>query len=166
MESIYSESYKRMADVFEQCEIAQLKFKNRILRSATNDYSGSGDGRITETQVALYQKLAEKGVAGIITANFYVNVQGKLDRNQNAINADYDLQGITRLAEAVHGTDTKIIMQISHAGAKSKVNAGAAARYYREVESRRGQQMLKLQSVFSVISAKWKKVCVLHKPVK
>lgn len=61
-----------MINPFEFCTVGGIHFKNHLLRAATNDYSGTTDGKITEEQINLHRKLAESGVGGVITANYYV----------------------------------------------------------------------------------------------
>lgn len=118
-----------MANVFEHCELMGLSMKNRIVRAATNDYSGNLDGSLSEIQFDLYEKLAKSEVATIITANYFVTDDGRLDAYQNAITVHYDRAGITRLCDRIHAYDCRVIMQISHAGEKSKVDADVAKKY-------------------------------------
>lgn len=118
-----------MADVFEHCKVGGIKFRNRILRAATNEYCGNADGSISDEQMKIYDELAADGVGGIITANFYVSEDGRLDNTQNSITDTWDKTGIIRLVSKAHAYGTPVIMQLSHAGAKTKVNSIAAMKY-------------------------------------
>lgn len=106
-----------------------LVLQNRIVRSATNDYCGGKDGLITEKQVEIYHKLAESGVGLIITGNFFVTEDGRLDDTQNAIDETFDLIGAKQLCDTVHKFHQAIVFQISHAGDKSKVYSLSRDRY-------------------------------------
>lgn len=123
-----------MAEVFETYTCQSLQIANRVVRSATNDYCGGKDGSISESQIRIYEKLAESGIGLIITGNFYVSEHGRLDTTQNSITeTGYDLEGARKLVCAVHQgrerNTPKIVFQIAHAGRKTKMDAQMAERY-------------------------------------
>lgn len=111
-----------MKNVFEDYEYQRLQLSNRIVRAATNDYSGGMTGEITQEQFNIYRTLAENKIGLIITGNFYVSADGKLDVTQNAIDDSFDKKGAYQLVKTVHDEGSKIVFQISHAGRKTKVN--------------------------------------------
>lgn len=106
-----------------------LRLQNCIVRSATNDYCGCKDGSISEKQVSIYRRLAESGIGLIITGNFFVMEEGRLDETQNAIDDTFDYKGAKQLCDTVHEFQGAIVFQISHAGQKTKVYSQNRERY-------------------------------------
>ncbi|MDR3560275.1 MAG: NADH:flavin oxidoreductase [Negativicutes bacterium] len=97
--------------------LGKLKVKNRFVRSATQDFYGEPDGRISDKELALYQSLAENNLGLIITAHSYVqHPLGKASINQNAIYDDKFIPGYHRLTDIVHAAGAALVVQISHAG--------------------------------------------------
>lgn len=131
MGNIYSEQYDEMKNVYDSYEYQGLRIKNRIVRAATNDYSGGYSGEITEIQFNLYRTLAKNDIGLIITGNFYVSEDGRLDITQNAADKNFDEPGVRLLVKTVHEFGAKIVVQISHAGRKTKIN-DRAARFYED----------------------------------
>ena len=105
--------------VLKQVTLKNISVKNRVVRSATNDYAGNTDGTITDYQIDICRELAKNEVGLLFTANFYVSDSGKADRFQNSIDDDCYISGMKKLTGAVHEHDCKIVAQISHAGAKA-----------------------------------------------
>jgi len=118
-----------MMRIFESYTFSGLRFKNRILCAATNDYSGASDGSVTDRQIDLYSKLAKNNVSGIITANYCVNNEGRLDQFQNSIAEDWNESRLRKIPAVLHMNNTRMIMQIAHAGSKSKINSRIAEKY-------------------------------------
>lgn len=115
--------------IFAPYSYQNLSVKNKIVRSGTNDYSGSTLGAVTEIQLDLYEKLAKGNVGLIVTGNFYVTNDGRLDMTQNSITEERDFEGNKKLVEIVHKWDSKIVFQISHAGRKSKLSEEIRLKY-------------------------------------
>lgn len=118
-----------MKNIFETYEYQNLKIKNRIVRAATNDYSGGSDGSISQIQIDLYKELARNNIGLIITGNFYVSENGRLDGTQNSITELMDNAGAKFLTSAIHSAGSKVVFQIAHAGSKTKINKDAAKAY-------------------------------------
>lgn len=106
-----------MSMLFTPFTIGSLTVKNRFVRSATQDWLGHEDGRISEAQVELYENLARGDVGMIITAHAYVqHPLGRASIRQNGIYDDRFIDGYRLLAQAAHRHGAKLIVQISHAG--------------------------------------------------
>ncbi len=119
-----------MEKIFESYSYRELSLNNRIVRSATNDYSGNMDGTISKIQLDLYDTLANAEIGLIITGNFYVSDDGRLDVSQNSIAmGTFDLKGARELTRVIHDKGAKVIFQIAHAGRKTKVNHDNIIKY-------------------------------------
>ncbi|MGC8908460.1 MAG: NADH:flavin oxidoreductase [Desulfomonilaceae bacterium] len=108
-----------MPEMFEKTSIGPLELKNRFVRSAT--WSGVGDerGRITPRALELYGNLASGGVGLIITGFQYVLPNGLAVKHQVGNYGDELLDGLSRLAEAIHVRGGKVVAQLVHAGSKA-----------------------------------------------
>ncbi len=108
------EDYK----VFSKADIAGLKLKNRLIRSATFEAAMTDDGKITETMLTLYRRLAEGGVGLIITGHMAVMLEGKATHRQTCIHEDAFIEEIRPIVDVVHraGNGCRVVAQLSHAG--------------------------------------------------
>ncbi|MBN1364922.1 MAG: NADH:flavin oxidoreductase [Syntrophaceae bacterium] len=108
------DSYK----IFSEAEIAGLKLKNRLVRSATYEAAMTKDGMITDKMLMLYKNLAEGGIGLIITGHTTVAANGKANPKQVCLFDDKFINEIKLIADIVHkaGSGCKIFAQISHAG--------------------------------------------------
>lgn len=124
----------------EEYEYQKLVVQNRIVRAATNDYCGEEDGSISAKQIDLYRQLAQSGIGMIITGNFFIAEDGRLDSNQNTIDERFDHDGAKLLCDTVHTYGSKIIFQISHAGRKTKVSE-LLAKHFDSAQEIRGEEI-------------------------
>ncbi len=118
-----------MGTAFEKTRINGLELRNRFVRSATWEGMASPDGACTPRLIDLYRELALGGVGLIITSHAYVEKQGQAGPWQLGIYGDELVEGLSRLAEAVHGQGGRIVAQLAHAGCFAAVKlTGQAAR--------------------------------------
>lgn len=95
-----------------------MKLANRFIRSAT--YDGMAQhGQVTESQIELYQRLAQGGAGLIVSGLMAVAEDGRLSPFQNYVFDDSQLEGLSRLSQAVHQAGGKVAMQLAHAGRES-----------------------------------------------
>ncbi|NTV80059.1 MAG: NADH:flavin oxidoreductase [Candidatus Aminicenantes bacterium] len=78
------------------------------------------NGRATERQVELFRNLAEGEVGLIITGHAYVHPSGKASPRQLAVFDDRFIDGLARIAAAVHVFASRVFLQIAHAGRQTK----------------------------------------------
>ena len=106
--------------LFEPIRIGNLTLPNRLLRSATWEGMATDEGDVTDALVALYRDLARGGVGLIVTGFAYVSPAGKALPRQLGIYDDRQVEGLGRIAEAVHEEGGKVAVQIVHAGAQTR----------------------------------------------
>ncbi|MCP4136100.1 MAG: NADH:flavin oxidoreductase [bacterium] len=104
-------------DVFKKTTIANIEFKNRILRSATHEGLGDSEGFVMPELAPLIERLAKGGVGGIIPGNLGISSSGRGHTNMVMANADKYIEGLSSVADAAHKHGTPIIPQINHGGA-------------------------------------------------
>ena len=109
--------------LFSSIKLGPLTCKNRIIRSATNDFAANRDGSVSNTQLSIYRDLAIGGTGVIITANFTVSPS---DPNSNMMNTIYSgckLAGVRQLAEQASQNSAAVICQLSHSGGGIDINS-------------------------------------------
>ena len=105
-----------MSKLFEPITVNGLHIPNRFVRSATGESMAADDGGITEDIVDIYRALAEGGVGLIISGHTFVKANGRAGLGMTGIDSDELIPGWHRLVAAVHAADSKIAMQLNHAG--------------------------------------------------
>ena len=105
-----------MSILFEPVELNGMTVANRFVRSATNDRCAEISGRVTDLLINVYGALAAGGTGLVVTGHAYVAWQGKASPTMLGAHSDDLIPGLKRLVEAVHGHDSKIMLQINHAG--------------------------------------------------
>ena len=109
--------------LFSSIKLGPLTCKNRIIRSATNDFAANRDGSVSNSQLSIYRDLAIGGTGVIITANFAVSPS---DPNPNMMNTIYSgskLGGVRQLAEQASQNSAAVICQLSHSGGGIDINS-------------------------------------------
>ena len=106
-------------NLFEPYRIGTLEVKNRFVRSATWDCTADSSGAVTDTSVALYQKLAHGGVGLIISGYAFISPLGQATTGQYGVHTNEMITGLRRLTRAAHEGGTKIALQMVHAGINS-----------------------------------------------
>ncbi len=105
--------------LFSPYQLGGLSLRNRICRSATNDYAGNEDGTVSQAQMAIYRALAQHEVGLIFTGHACVSPHGRADGRQNAMYGDEFIPAQQALTQMVHALGGCIVQQLSHAGGKS-----------------------------------------------
>lgn len=108
-----------MRELFEKTYIKSLELDNRSVRSAT--WSGVGDekGYVADRAMDFYGTLAAGGVGLIVTGFQYVMPNAVAMPYQVGNYSDGQLDGLSRLAGAVHARGGKVMAQLVHTGARA-----------------------------------------------
>jgi 2,4-dienoyl-CoA reductase-like NADH-dependent reductase (Old Yellow Enzyme family) len=109
-----------MSILFTSIRIGSLTVPNRFARSATHAYLSDDRGFVTDQEVELYRRLARGEVGLIITGHAFVQPSGKASPRQIAVYDDRFIEGLARVATAVHVFPSRIFLQIAHAGRQTK----------------------------------------------
>lgn len=112
-----------MSKVFERVKLAGIPCRNRIVRSATNDYAGNEDGTVSETQLTIYKELTQGEVGLLITGHIAAMLNGRNDIHQNGLWGDHLIVSHKWLTDLVHQLGGSIIAQMNHSGAKAQADA-------------------------------------------
>ncbi len=104
-----------MADLFDPISINGMELANRFMRSATYDGMAK-NGQVTQPQIELYQRLAQGGTGLIVSGLMAVSKDGRLSPYQNYLFDDSNIDGLSRMTDAVHQAGGKVAAQLAHAG--------------------------------------------------
>lgn len=108
-----------MPNLFEHCQIKDLKLPNRFIRSATWEGLADKNGACTPELVNRMVELAASGVGLIITGHSYVHPAGQATPRQLGMDHDERIDGLSKMTAAVHREGGRIIVQLSHGGLKA-----------------------------------------------
>jgi len=107
----------KMVKLFELGKIGVVELRNRIVMPAMSTLLASETGAVTQRLIDYYVERARGGVGLIIVEATCVDSPvGKLASIQLCVDDDRFIAGLSELAEAVHGCDVKIALQLHHAG--------------------------------------------------
>jgi len=131
-----------MSSLFTPYKIHDLEIPNRIIRSATWEGMADEKGFVTDKAVELYTNLAKGGTGLIITGYAYVRPEGKSLPGQLGVYRQDQVEGLSRIAKAVHDNGSLIFAQIVHGGGEtnSKISGiehqiAPSAMYYAKNDS-------------------------------
>lgn len=113
--------------IWKEFNIKNIRLKNRIVRSATNEHLGTLDGMITDSYIDVYRNLAKSGVGLIITSHMAIEKTQRADLTHICINEPKNFEKLKLLTKEVHKTDSKIICQISYGGHHASKVVGKSA---------------------------------------
>ncbi|MBQ6296699.1 MAG: NADH:flavin oxidoreductase [Selenomonadaceae bacterium] len=103
---------------FDSFQIGGLEIKNRLVASAMFEYAAA-DGKITETFLNHYSKLAQGGWGLIIGGMQAVSASGAVAPIMvNTAYPDY-VADMKKVVAEVHRHDAKIFVQLQHAGTRT-----------------------------------------------
>jgi len=117
---------KILGNLFSPCTIGGMELKNRAVMPAMATSYGNKDSTISERLTAYHERRAQGGVGLIITEVCAVDPRGRGFGREIGVWDDSFIPGLASLAKAVHPHETKIALQLHHAGREtmaSVVNA-------------------------------------------
>lgn len=107
-------------EVFKPTKIRNLEIKNRVVLPPLVCFGFTNkDGFVTEKNIVHYEAMAKGGSGLIIVEATAVNKNGRLSEDQLGVWADKYIDGLRSIAEVCHENDTKVFVQLHHAGLKT-----------------------------------------------
>jgi 2,4-dienoyl-CoA reductase-like NADH-dependent reductase (Old Yellow Enzyme family) len=113
--------FKIHMKLFERVTIGEsgMLSTNRIALAPMTNMQSNNDGTLGDNEYNWLVRRAEGGFGMVITCATYVSEDGKgWDGELGAWNNSH-MDGLTRLAEGIHETDSLAILQIFHGGARA-----------------------------------------------
>jgi 2,4-dienoyl-CoA reductase-like NADH-dependent reductase (Old Yellow Enzyme family) len=109
--------------VLEPTRIRGLRLNNRAVVAPMTRASTHGDGVPTAEMARYYARFAAGGFGLIITEGTYLDEKhSQAYRNQPAIVTARQVDGWRAVTRSVHAADSRIVLQLMHAGALSQHN--------------------------------------------
>jgi len=115
---------ERYPHIFSPGRIGKLTVKNRIKYAATETNFNTGDGFVTDREVA-YMEAQARGGAGIVTTQgAYPDMkgEGKGFKGMMSIADDRFIPGLSRIADVIKQNNALSCLQILHCGREGGVN--------------------------------------------
>ena len=107
----------------ETLQIGTLKLKGRIIMPPLGTYKCTDDGKVTDDIVEYYAARAKNPhVSMIITEHSYISFQGKAKARQLSVSEDSDIEGLTKLVEAIHAGGAKAVCQLLSVAAQCRAD--------------------------------------------
>lgn len=106
-------------DLFDPIDLAGLKLRNRIIRSATSMEMADDNGNPTPELLKVYEEVAKGGAGLIITGLAYVNKEDQLFHSALGFHDDSQIPGFRKLTEVIRKNGAKSCLQIGYAGSFS-----------------------------------------------
>ena len=109
----------------EKLQFGTLELSGRIIMPPLGTYKCTDDGKVTDDIVEYYAARAKNPhVSMIITEHSYISFQGKAKARQLSVSEDGDIEGLTKLVNAIHNGGAKTMCQLNHAGSSVMPGAG------------------------------------------
>lgn len=104
-------------NLFSEGKIGDLQLENRVVMPAMGVGLANADGTPSEAMIAYYEERAKNGVGLIITEITRINDEtGVAEPHQLCATRDEHIEGLKKLADAIHKHGKKIFVQLHHPG--------------------------------------------------
>lgn len=104
--------------------IGPMELRNRIVMPAMDQNSCTGEGEITDLNIAHYEARARGGTGLLILETSAVAYPvGATSRHQPSLSDDRMIPALARLADAVHRHGAKMVVQVCHHGKTASIDA-------------------------------------------
>lgn len=103
-----------MPTLFDPIDIGEIQLPNRVVMAPMTRSRATDKGVPTELMATYYAQRASAGL--IISEGIQPNIVGQGYPNTPGLHSDQQIQGWTKVTEAVHAKGGHIIAQIMHAG--------------------------------------------------
>lgn len=110
-----------MINIFSNQKIRHLNIKNRMVLPPLVTFNFSSDGFVNERKLKHYQAIAKNGIGMIVVEATAIHPNGRLSDDQLGVWDDCFIPGLKSLATTIQAEGVPAILQIHHAGAKTRV---------------------------------------------
>ena len=105
--------------LYTPARIGSVELKNRWIMLAMHTGYAEKDGSFSERDYAFYRKRADGGMAAITLVGA-VNEEGEQER-MHRLDRPVVEEGLQKVCEIIHAADTKVIVQLFHAGRNKRI---------------------------------------------
>lgn len=122
---------KKIQQLFMPFDNSVFPMRNRFVRAAT--YLAACDaktGRVTPAAISRAVETAAGGAATVITEYAYVSREGRAASKQWGLDCDDAIGEVRQLADAIHSVNSKLVVQVCHAGGMRSLDIAAGYTTY------------------------------------
>ncbi|WAW10102.1 NADH:flavin oxidoreductase [Oxalobacter vibrioformis] len=105
-----------MKTLHDPISLGGIATQNRIVRSATFEFSHHAKGDYNPEYARIYETLAKGGVGIIITGMVAVDANSPINAQMIRAYDDQFVPGLRQIVEQVHASKSRLVVQISHCG--------------------------------------------------
>lgn len=105
-----------MSRMLRPLDVGGVRLRNRIIGAPMERNLAAVDGRMTDEYIGYLAARAAGGVALVFTESSYVRIDGKVRRRQMGVHDDTTIEGMRRLATAVHAHGALLGVELNHGG--------------------------------------------------
>lgn len=117
-----------MSILESKLKIKNLVLKNRLVIPPMFTKKADDSGRVTKSHINYYKEKTSGGYFSlVIVEHTSVSSAGKAHINQISNSSDEDVEGLSKIAEAIHQNGSAAVLQLNHAGARGFDSANNAA---------------------------------------
>lgn len=113
-----------MSKVFTSKQIGNIEIKNRLILPPLVCFTfADEDGFVSEKNINHYTEIAKNGIGLIVVEATAIDPKGRLSMDQLGIWDDKYIEGLSKIANAIHENGSKAFIQLHHAGLKTTKGA-------------------------------------------
>jgi NADPH2 dehydrogenase len=112
-----------VTSVLDSIKVKGVFFKNRFVMPPMQSDYATVEGGVTEKLIKFYEERAE-ALGLIIVEHSYVSLNGQRAKRQLGIYDDHLVPGLKELVKRIQPFNTRILLQLNHAGAKADETLG------------------------------------------
>lgn len=96
--------------------------KNRIVVPPMASQTADNSGFVTDKTIEHYKRLSESGAGMIFVEYSFIHQSGKGEANQLGVQDDSKMEGLSKIASAIHNSDALAGLQLVHVGGKGNAD--------------------------------------------
>ena len=105
--------------LFSPIQIKTMELANRVVLPPMGTNLGNPDGSVSAASLAYLKRMARGGAGLVVTEVCAVHPSGSAINNQLGVYEDRFIPGLKKLVALAHAADSKIALQLHHAGRES-----------------------------------------------
>ena len=102
-----------MKDIFDECNLGELKLKSRIIRTGTWETEREDGGFLTESIYNRYETIAKSGVGAIISEMFTLDPRDRFSQYSTDLNYKRFIKDYKQVTEIAHTYKVPILGQLA-----------------------------------------------------
>ena len=110
----------KFTKMFETGRIGKLELKNRFVVPPMGTNSADADGKVTAGMIEYYRRRAAGGFGLIIIEVTAIDRKGKADLYEVGLWEDEQIEGFSRLIQAIHNEGARVLVQLHHCGRETE----------------------------------------------